>query len=87
MGRVHGRPEGADGGAEMSAYPEGISGSDLCYMEGCTGRGPCPRCGKTNYALMGWYGAVARWAKAWGVSEDEAEKRIIARQIGAEGAD
>jgi hypothetical protein len=24
---------------------------------------------------MGYYGAVAKWAKEWGISEDEAEKR------------
>ena len=61
-------------------YPDDISGADICYMEGCIGRGPCPRCGETNYALMGYYGAIARWAKVWGVSKDEAESRIIKHQ-------
>ena len=63
-----------------SMYPDGLSGSDMCHMEGCVGRGPCPRCGKTNYPLLGWYGAVARWAKVWGISEDEAEWRIMENQ-------
>jgi len=61
-------------------YPDDISGSDYCLIEGCIGRGPCPRCGETNYALMGFFGAVARWAKVWGISEDEAERRIGERQ-------
>lgn len=61
-------------------YPEGIGGADICYMEGCMGKGPCPNCGETNYRLMGFYGAVARWAKAWGVTEDAAEQRIVAHQ-------
>lgn len=61
----------------MSGYPDNIMHSDLCYMEGCIGRGRCPRCGSINYALMGYYGAVARWAKAWGVTEDEAERRMV----------
>lgn len=61
-----------------SAYlPDDVGGPDLCYMEGCVGRGKCPRCGKTNYALMGHYGAVARWAKEWGVSEEDAERRMM----------
>ena len=64
----------------MSNYPEGLSGAAYCFMEGCVGRGPCPRCGKTNYRLMGYYGAVARWAKAWGISTDEAEQRIVANR-------
>lgn len=67
--------------AYSSRYPEGLSGSDLCYMEGCVGKGNCPRCGKVNYALMGYFGAIARWAKAWGVSEDEAERRIGQHQL------
>ena len=61
-------------------YPEGLSGKDYCYMEGCIGKGPCPRCGKTNYRLMGWYGAIASAAKRWGVTNEEAERRIVARQ-------
>ena len=68
-----------------SYYPEGISGSDICLMEGCTGKGPCPNCGETNYHLMGWYGAVARWAKAWGVDEEEAAERIMAHQRARDG--
>lgn len=58
--------------------PDDISDNDprLCQAEGCIGRGPCPRCGEANYRLMGYYGAVARWAKEWGVSEDDAERRM-----------
>jgi len=61
-------------------YPDDISGTAICHMEGCVGKGPCPRCGETNYAWMGYWGAVARWAKAWGISEDEAERRIAEHQ-------
>lgn len=58
--------------------PEDISDDNprLCQAEGCIGRGPCPRCGEVNYALMGYYGAIARWAKVWRVTEEEAERRI-----------
>lgn len=49
-------------------------------MEGCIGKGNCRRCGEVNYRLLGWYGAVASAAKRWGVSEDEAETRIIEHQ-------
>ena len=57
-------------------YPDNIQGWEICHMEGCLGKGHCPRCGKVSYSLMGWYGAVARNAKRWRVSEQEAEKRI-----------
>ena len=61
----------------MSAYyPDDIQGWQICHMEGCAGNGHCSRCGATNYALLGYFGAVARWAKAWGVSKAEAERRI-----------
>lgn len=59
-----------------SNYPDDISARGLCIIEGCYGRGRCPRCGEINYALMGWYGYVGRMAKKWGVSIDEAERRI-----------
>jgi len=59
-----------------SNYPDDLRGIDLCCMEGCVGNGHCPRCGKTNYRLLGFFGAVARWAKAWDVSKEEAERRI-----------
>lgn len=59
-------------------YPEGLQPWAYCQMEGCVGKGRCPRCGEINYHLMGYYGAVARWAKAWGISEKEAEKRMEA---------
>lgn len=62
-------------------YPDDITGPSLCIIEGCVGKGRCPRCGEINYHLMGWYGAVARWAKAWGISELQAEERIIANQM------
>jgi hypothetical protein len=58
-------------------YPDGLSGWAYCHMEGHTGRGRCYRCGEINYRLMGWYGAVARNAKRWGVSEKEAEDRMV----------
>lgn len=64
----------------MSGYPDNISGADLCHMEGCIGRGNCRRCGRVNYAEMGYYGALARNAKRWGVSEAEAERRMDARK-------
>ena len=67
----------------MSNYKDGVGGSDLCHMEGCVGNGRCPRCGDINYALMGYYGAVARWAKGWGVSTEEAETRISVSQHAA----
>jgi len=62
-------------------YPDDITGPQLCYIEGCVGKGNCPRCGEVNYRLLGWYGAVASAAKRWGVTEDEAEARIISRQL------
>ena len=61
-------------------YPDGLSGWQFCHMEGCIGKGHCPRCGETNYHLLGYYGAVARWAKKWGVSKEEAKARIDQRQ-------
>ena len=60
-------------------YPDDIHDWQICHMEGCLGNGHCPRCGRVNYALLGFYGAVARWAKAWGVSKEEAEHRIAMR--------
>ncbi len=60
----------------MSNYPDTMSGSDYCHVEGCEGKGPCPRCGNTDYAWMGYWGAVARWAKEWGVSENETQSRF-----------
>lgn len=57
-------------------YPDGLSGWAMCQIEGCLGYGPCSRCGETNYHLMGYIGARKRWAKTWGVSEEETEKRF-----------
>lgn len=65
----------------MSGYKDGVGGADYCFIEGCIGRGRCPRCGEINYGLMGYYGAIASAAKRWGVSEAEAERRIAERQL------
>ncbi len=46
--------------------------------------GACRNCGDVNYHLLGWYGAVARWARAWKITEDEASDRITRRQIAAD---
>ena len=43
--------------------------------------GHCLDCGHVNYRVLGWFGAVARWAKAWGVTKDEAAERIVRNQI------
>lgn len=69
------------------SYPEDISDSALCHMEGCIGKGNCPRCGDVNYHLLGWYGAVARWARKWGISDAEAEERIIEHQKVRDGVE
>ena len=58
------------------AYPDDLPLSAYCQMEGCVGRGTCPRCGETNYRLMGYYGALARWGKVWDTTEEETEKRF-----------
>ena len=53
-----------------------------CHMGDHGGeRGHCPYCGDVNYRLLGWFGARARWAKAWGVTKDEAAERIVRNQI------
>ena len=62
-------------------YPDDIRPYQLCYMEGCAGEGRCPNCGKTNYHLLGYSGAIARWAKAWGITKKEAEQRITQHQL------
>ena len=56
-------------------YPDGLRGRDFCYMEGCLSN-PCSRCGKTDYRALGYEGARTRWAKAWGVTKDEAMNRF-----------
>ena len=61
-------------------YPDDIQPYQICHMEGCIGKGHCSRCGEINYHLMGFYGAVAHWAKVWKVSEAEAERRIEQHQ-------
>jgi len=62
-----------------SYYPDDIQGWQICYIEGCIGRGHCARCGAINYRLMGYYGAIARWAKEWGISEADVERRFEAK--------
>ena len=62
-------------------YPDDITGPQICIIEGHTGDGHCPRCGDRNYALLGYYGAIARWAKAWGVTKEEAQRRIDYRML------
>ncbi|KKM07540.1 hypothetical protein LCGC14_1732950, partial [marine sediment metagenome] len=37
----------------------------------------CRRCGRINYAALGYMGYIGRMAKKWGVSKDEAEFRIM----------
>lgn len=62
----------------MCSYPDDIQPWQVCQMEGC--RGPvCPDCGTTNYRWLGYLGAIASAAKRWGVSKEEAERRIEAR--------
>ncbi len=56
-------------------YPDGLSESALCRMEGCVSN-PCSRCGETNYAALGYRGALKRWSRVWGVTEEEAGKRF-----------
>ncbi len=54
-----------------------------CLFEGCVtrpGSAHCYECGRTDYPLMGWYGAIASAAKRWDVTKDEAEDRIIRHQ-------
>jgi len=45
-------------------------------MDHCSDKPYCWCCGDTNYRWLGYLGAIARWAKAWGVSKEEAEKRM-----------
>lgn len=69
-------------------YPDDITGPAVCAMEGCAGNGHCPRCGETNYALLGFRGAMARLAKKWGLATiEEAEKRWVAEALAAEEAE
>lgn len=55
-------------------YPEGLRPRDYCHMEGCVSN-PCPRCGRTDYAALGYEGAAARWGE-WGVTRGQAMKRF-----------
>ncbi len=63
--------------------PDGLPREAICQMEGHDYRnGVCRNCGEVNRYLMGYSGSVARWAKAWKVSEDEAERRIEEHRSG-----
>jgi len=66
-------------------YPDDTQGWQVCIMEGCAGPN-CSRCGNVNYAWLGFLGAMARLAKKWGVSRDEAEARWTAEQEAKFGA-
>ena len=56
--------------------PEGLSRWAICQMEGhYFPRGHCS-CGEVNYSSLGYAGALTRWPKEWGVTEEEAEKRF-----------
>ncbi len=57
-------------------YPDGMLPHQYCHVEGCIGKGNCPRCGEIDYTLMGMYGVIAKCAKMWDVTEDEAINRI-----------
>ena len=61
------------------SYPDDTKGWQICIMEGHSGNGHCPRCGDVNYKLLGYYGARARWAKAWNMTEDEVERKWAER--------
>ena len=50
-------------------YPDGLTESDICLMDGHEGDGHCPRCGDVNYRLLGYIGAIASAAKRWGCSK------------------
>ena len=43
--------------------------------------GHCSNCGNVNYSYLGYLGAVARWAKAWGITKEEADERIVRGDI------
>lgn len=49
----------------------------LCRIgDHCDYKGPsCSCCRFVNYRWLGYLGARARWAKAWGISEDAVEER------------
>ena len=59
------------------SYPDDTQGWQICIMEGHGGKGHCPRCGDVNYKLLGYYGALARWGKKWGLTETETERRFM----------
>lgn len=58
----------------------------LCKLGDHCGRGPnCSCCGYVNYCWLGYLGAVGRWAKVWGVSKEEAGRRIENHQRAHDG--
>lgn len=63
------------------SYPDYLPYGAICQMEGHRGNGYCPDCGNVNYKLLGYYGAVARWAKAWGITREQAEQRMTEHAI------
>ncbi len=65
----------------MSNYLDDISGSNLCFIEGCLGKGTCPRCGETDYVWMGYWGAVARWSKEWNLTEEQTQERFYENSL------
>ena len=72
----------------MNNYPDGLHSSDYYHMEGCVSN-PCTRCGRTDYHELGWRGALARWSKEWGISEEETERRFLEKYVNEspDGAD
>lgn len=56
-----------------------------CSLGDHCGAGPnCSCCGYVNYRWLGYLGAEARWAKAWGISRHEAADRIANHQRAAD---
>lgn len=65
------------------AYPDYISGGDICHMEGHDygeWGATCASCGDFNGALFAYQGRVARNAKRWGVDRRTAMARTDARE-------
>ena len=63
-------------------YPDDISGSAVCHMEGCVGTfgHKCPRCGVTNPHERAYLGVIARWAKHYGVTPEEYKRLQEAKE-------
>lgn len=70
----------------MSAYPEGLWGSDICRMEGHNyGRDPhqanCISCGELNGPLLAYIGRVAKVEKRTGLSFRDSERLMSLRDF------